>query len=473
MSELLERVRARLPRVTPKTLLGNEPVARFLVVAFFVALFAAHVILLRPVLQNGDSAVYNAQIEARDLANRSTHVGYFALGMLFNELLPFGTELNMNLMVLTFGVVGLCGVYAVARRLSGSRWAAIGSVLLALVIPSELRGMLLSEVDVVSVSLITVSYAAFLGEAPLIAGALFGLSVLVTPMSGPLLLVFALTVSVSGAGLKRDAARHALALVKFGAAALAVYVPVVFTHYHDYVYGSRGLLHAPRYPLGIAKQLAHSWAFIRAEAGVGLLFYGVGACACLAGRRAWRAGQPVPALLLSVVVMAIVGDRVGNVPVQLPNLVLFATLPSVALVAHPWALRVGALLVLAGCVWTARSSYPLVLSEIEEQERVRQLCIDIREQSRPRSPVLVGLGGWDRSKAHERYASSRTQPAKALEWRDFVRHQPDWLQSPAVSQIWFFRRVNKRQLSALLTSYSLESRAAAGRSFQVLVPLTH
>ncbi|MEI9937640.1 MAG: hypothetical protein WDO69_10515 [Pseudomonadota bacterium] len=469
MKQFFGSVRAQIEHVNLRAVLGDEPAARALVIAFFVALFFAHATLLRPVVQNGDSAAYNTQIDALDLASRSTHVGYLGLGIVFNKLLPFGTDLNMNVMVLAIGVVGLIGVYAVARRLSGSRWAAVFSVLLALVLPSELRGSLLSEVDVVSVSLIALSYAWFLAEVPLVAGAVFGLSVLVTPMSGPMLTVFVLTVSLSEAGLARNASRHLLKLAKFGVAALAVYLPVVLTHYHDYVYGRRGLLNAPRLPLSLARQLAHSAVFIRDEAGITILFYALGVCACLASRRLWRFGQPVPALLLSVLLMAIVGDRVGPVPVQLPNLVLLAALPSVALVASPWALRLGSLLVFAGCLSKGLASYPRILSEIAQQDRDRSLCVEIRDQSRPRAPVLVGIIGWDRQRAYERYASSGTQSAKVLEWGAFLHRERQWLESTD-DQIWFFRHVNERQIHRLLSVYSLESRHVVGRVFQVLVP---
>jgi hypothetical protein len=37
--------------------------------------------LLQPLLQNGDSAVYNDQVDSLAIGVRTTHIGYFALGI--------------------------------------------------------------------------------------------------------------------------------------------------------------------------------------------------------------------------------------------------------------------------------------------------------------------------------------------------------------------------------------------------------
>ena len=70
----------------------------------------------------------------------------------------------------------------------------------------------------------------------------------------------------------------------------------------------------------------------------------------------------------------------------------------------------------------------------------------------------------------ERLASDRTHTAKAVDWREFTSHPKRFLDAPAEQQIWFFHRVNAHQVEPLLGAYTLESRSAAGRGFQVLVP---
>jgi len=467
-ASVFARARTWLVSVRLRPRQGKELAARAGIALLFVVLLLAHTRLLRPVLQNGDSAVYNQQIETGDFSNRTTHIGYIALGSLFNRL-PFGTDLNMNVMVLTVGVLGLAALYASARSLSGSRWAALASALLALGVPSQLRGMLLSEVDVVSASTIAISYACFLRGAPLIAGVVFGFSVLVTPISGPMLVVFLLTVSVSEHGLKASALRHTVKMAKWGAAAALVYLPIVWAHYDDYVHGGRGLLHASRAAYAWPERLARSWGFLGREGGLILPLCLVGALACLASVRIWRIGQPALALLVSVLVMSLAAERFADVPVQLPNLLLLTLLPAVALVVSPWASRVGAPLVLAVGFFTLRGNYARISAEIEGRERDRRLCVGIREQSRPRVPVLVGVSGWTPQRMFERYASADSRSPPVFDARQFAR-KVGWLAASDGYQVWFIRRVPQHQLAPLLRKYSLETRTVEARALQVLVP---
>ncbi|HEY3256964.1 MAG TPA: hypothetical protein VGJ91_23570 [Polyangiaceae bacterium] len=448
-----------------------ERFARICVAVAFLILLLLLATLLRPVLQNGDSAVYNQQIASRILRDRTTHVGYIALGIIFDTVLPFSTDMNMNVMSLTFGVAGLYAVYSAAHVLNRSRWASGLAVLLALALPSELLGMLLSEVDIVSASLVAVAYACFLNELTVIAGLVFGLSVLVTPLSGPLLSVFVLTVSVSEEGPGRGAARHFVRLVRFGTAALVVYLPPVSLYYQDYVYGSRGLLHAPRAALSLLERLTHSGAFIWQEACFLIPLYVLGTVGCFASGRGWRTGQPAIALIVSVGLMALVGERFLDVPVQLPNLVLLAILPPMMLVVSDWAMRIGSIAILAVGLFTANRSFATVREEIAAREKTRTLCMGIRDQSRPRTAVLVGLSGWSESKTFARYASlDSNHLATSLTWHDFVRDERRWVESATEHEIWFFRRINQHQVSTLLDSYVLEQRSVGPRTFQVLVP---
>ncbi len=438
---------------------------------FFVALFVAHASMLRPLLQNGDSAGYNLQIEARDLSHRTTHVGYFALGIIFNALLPFGTDLNMNAMVLGIGFMGLAAVYSTTKLLSQSRWAALASVVLALGLAAQIRGMLLSEVDGVSVAFVALAFACFQRGATLAAGLLFGFSVLVTPLSGPLVVLFLFTLAAlptARAGVVRPRLRR---LFVFAAGALLVYAPPVLIHYQDYVFGQRGLLHAPRAALSVSQRVAHSWHFILHELGFMLPLYAAGALLCLANPKLKRTRPVALALLASIGLMAVVGERFLDVPVQLPNLVLFGVLPGVALAASGRVLRIGLLLLFAVALFNTHASYVSVFSEIRAREKDRALCLAIRAESGPRAPVLVALSGWTQSRIFERYASTADQPALALEWRDFLAHQRRWLDPAEQTQIWFFRPVRAGKVARLLTRYSLESRKIGGRRLQVLVPL--
>jgi len=452
----------------PSTPLGKERLARLVIFGLFVALFVAHARLLRPVLQNGDSAVYNEQIEAGDFSHRVTHFGYFALGGLFNHL-PFGTELNMNVMVLTFGVCGLAGVYFVAQVWSGSRWLALGSVPLALGLPSALRGMLLSEVDIVAASLVVIAYALLLRNRALLAGLTFGLAVLVTPLSGPMLLVFVLTVAVVPGAFRATVLGQIRRLLKFGLAACLVYLPPILSHYTEYVYGGRGLMLAPRENYSLPERLARSWGFATHEARLVLPLCAVGAVVCLASRRIWRTGQPVIALVSSFFLMAIAGQRFSDVPVQLPNLLLLMALPPVAMAILPWGARLGLPLLAIISYLTLPGNYQRTTAEVESHDRTRRLLFGIREQSLPQLPLLVGPAGWGQKRMFERYAATGSTLAPVFEEREFFRNVPRFAADNQY-RIWFLRRAPGRQLAPLLGQFTLETRTVEGRAYQVLTP---
>ena len=439
-----------------------------MVVLCFVALFLAYANLLQPVLQNGDSAVYNQQIDDRNLSERTSHIGYFALGIVFNALLPFGTELNMNIMVLSVGFLGLAAVYLTAKLLGQSRWAALTPVVVALGLPSQVEGMLLSEVDVLSVAFVAMAFACYLRGAAMPAGALFGFAVLVTPLSGPLLVLFILTANFGNtAGNWRAPLRR---ILEFGGAAVLIYAPAVLTHYQDYVHGPRGILNAPRSAFTLSQRVAHSVHFITTELGLMLPFYVIGAALCLVSPRLKQARLPAIALLVSTILMAAVGERFVDVPVQLPNLVLLGILPAVALASSARGVGFGLLVLFALCFVKVQSSYAGVRSEIGARAREREICLSIREQSGPRVPVLVALKGWGQSRMFERLTSSREQRAITVDWRRFMRDQRGWLEPPGKYQFWFFRDVRKNQVEPLLEGYSLESRRAGPRALKVLVP---
>jgi hypothetical protein len=460
-----ERLRARL------TSLSTLPV-RSGAVLLFLVLFVAHLSLLRPLLQNGDSAVYNQQIDELDLNHRSTHVGYFTLGIVFNKLLPFGTDLNMNLMVLSVGFLGLAAVYSTTKLFSDSRLAASASVVLAFGLFSQVRGMLLSEVDGVSVAFVAMAFACFQRDAAWFAGLLFGFSVLVTPLSGPLLALFVVTAGVravvSFAALRAQVRK----LLAFGAFALLTYVPPVAILFQDYVYGPRGLLKAPRSAFSVPQRIAQSWHFVSHELGYLLPLYAAGALLCLLSPRLWRAGQPALALLVSMALMAVVGQRFSDVPVQLPNLVLFGMLPAIAFALHRPAVKVGLGLLFCACFFNVHGTYTNLSGQLRSRERDRKMCLAIRAESAPRAPVLVGLSGWDKDRIFERFTSSPGQRSTVVDWRTFVRNQRRWLEPAQQVELWFFHPVKSSQVSTLLERYSLESRTVGTRKLSVLVPRT-
>jgi hypothetical protein len=169
--------------------------------------------------------------------------------------------------------------------------------------------------------------------------------------------------------------------------------------------------------------------------------------------------------------MAVVGERFGDVPVQLPNLVLLGMLPAIAYGGSGRLLRVGLVLLFGLCFLGLQRSRAGILHDLQVRERDRDLCLAIRAASGPRAPVLVGIPGFTQSKIFERFSSTPQQPALALDWGAFVRDEQRWLEPEQRTQIWFFRRVQANQIAPLLEHYSLESKAIGARRFKVLVPL--
>src|SRR5438552_3936653 len=109
--------------------------------------------------------------------------------------------------------------------------------------------MVLSEVDILSASLIMISFALFVRRRSALAGAAFGAAMLCTPISATMLPLFVLAPPPSSSTDQRDGRAlvrvQALRVLHFGLVALVVYVPFVAAYYNAYVYGPRGLTTAP------------------------------------------------------------------------------------------------------------------------------------------------------------------------------------------------------------------------------------
>ena len=231
-----------------------------------LVLLLLHVWLVRNAIQNGDGAVYNDQIESRLVGIRTTHVGYILCGLVADRVLPFGVERSVNLMCLAFASGGGAAAFLIARSLGASRYVAAAAPLLVFAIHAYLRGAVLAEVDVVACALVLVAVASWLRGRILVAGLSFGLAMLVTPVTAMSLPMLVLTVRRER-GAPARWRTHLRDLLLFAAVSLAVYAPLVGVFWHDYWFGGRGLLHAPREPWDVGKHVARSFAFLTSSAG--------------------------------------------------------------------------------------------------------------------------------------------------------------------------------------------------------------
>jgi hypothetical protein len=443
---------------------------RWLTAGCFVLLFAAHSLLVRPVLQNGDTAVYNDQIDAHFFTGRAIHIGYFMLGALFHALLPFRTDTSMNVMALTFGVGAAYALYATSVQL-GSRMAGVSSVLFLLCVQPFVRGMLLAEVDILHTSLVVMSYALYVRRWSKAAGAVFGLAMLVTPVSAATLPLFLATFAL-GEGSRLAALRaHLLRVFWFGLCGLLVYLPFVAWTYQSYVYGGRGLTTAPRMPFNLVDQAARSLRFFALQSWPLVALYVAGFVSALGERRLWRISQPALGIGLSVAATLVLADRTSDVPVQMPNVVLGCLLAGL-LVARLAKLTRGLAFVvpLAAFAILAPPRYAATKFEIDRDDHERKLCEGIRAQSEPFQPMIVGVAGFNDTGVIERYVYGRTYVGLVLSVRQFRSRMRALQRTPESYQIWFWRNVPAAGLATLNARYELTQRQVEGATFRVLVP---
>jgi hypothetical protein len=444
----------------------------WLVAAAVLVLFAAHATMLRAVVQNGDTAVYNEQIEAHNFDSCTVHIGYMLLGSVFHALLPLQTDLGMNVMALVFGISALFAVYVTGVRL-GSRVAGVSAVAFLLCVAEFVRAMLLAEVDILEVSLVTLSFALYLHGRERLAGVLFGVAMLVTPLSATTLPLFVCTFALDGRGPRAALGAHLRRVFWFALCSLAVYVPVVAWHFYGYVYGPRSLTTALRLHFSLARQATRSWKSVTGGSWAVAALYLAGILSALTDRRIWRLGQLGLAVVLSVVVTLVAGDRTFDVPVQLPNVVVLCILAG--LFVHRLAavrrFAIGKLawaLPLAALVFMAPEGYVANQSEIADDVHLRDLYRSMVAQSQPLGLVLVGPSGFMRTHVFKRYAAS--PGALMLSAREFYPSIRARRRAPATAEIWFWPNVSRAKLAPLKARYRLTSLTAGDRKFQVLLP---
>jgi hypothetical protein len=427
-----------------------------------VLLLLSHSWLLGQAIQNGDGAVYNDQIEQRIVAMRTTHVGYMLLGILTNTMLPFDVERNMNIMCLAFAAVGGAALFRISQSLGASRAVAAIAPLLALAIPAYLRGAVLAEVDVVACSLILVAIALWLRGHVAAAGGAFGVGMLVTPITALSLPILIFTPRLQR-GAPGRAATHLRDVALFGGVALACYLPLVGFFWHDYWYGGRGLLHAPREPWNVHQHIARSIAFLVSSATQWLW---LALAATLAG---FVSGAPLSVgVAVALVVTASVGERFLDVPVQLPQLCVLATFAVVVVGRLPTRrLRWSALLTM--WIATAWPTYVKVADEVRQDVDNRDTYRAMAEET-PRM-ILAGVpDSWDDGLRFERIVYRRTKLGLGMSFRDLrnssraiVERRPDYA-------IWLVGTAPPGLMAPFVRSWRQERRTVRGREYEVWLP---
>ncbi|MFT3925178.1 MAG: hypothetical protein QM778_21760 [Myxococcales bacterium] len=436
--------------------------------ACLVALAAllVNLFLLHSVVQNGDAAVYNQQIESGDLGGRTTHVGYMTLGFLFNAISPFDVDLTMNLFALLCASLGAAAIYVITWRLSDhERWALV-SVPLLFSVGAYLRGAVLGEVDVPACALVLCSVALAICGRKAWAGAVFGVAMLTTPVVATCLPMplGALAFGVLQSGRERWVRRLCLEVLWFGLAALAVYVPAVLLVWQDYVHGGRGLLRAGRNPFDLEVQVLRSARFVRDQTSY---WCALGLAGVLAGFFDARSRGLSLGVLLALVATTIGADRFLDVPVQLPQVCLLACFAVLVLVRLEQRVRcVAVAVILPLSLWPSYGGVRHEVSQLVEQRA------DYRAMAQMTPHMLAaGFGdSWDPVLKFEHGVYGKTGLGFGYTWGGLMANGSRLRRDFPDYAIWAVSRPPERAFSGFAQSHQRERRKLNGRLYEVWIP---
>jgi hypothetical protein len=286
---------------------------------------------------------------------------------------------------------------------------------------------------------------------------------LVTPLCALCLPVFVFTNWSRERGL-RALLGHGLNLVIFGLVALAVYAPFILHFWHDYWEGGRGLLHAPRQPWDASEQAMRSVRFFSSTA---LPWLGLGFAGMLS--TITRRNSVAVGTLLAAAVAAVWGERFLDVPVQLPQLCLFAIMAVLVVDQIPNKKVVAWVFV---AIW-AIASLPNYLDqrdEIREKVRLAEAYRAMAAQT-PRL-MVIGLGdSWIDGLQFERIVYHHTKLGLGLDFRQFGGSSRSIAQTRKDYAIWLMAPSSPGLMNPLTRNWRPESRSILGRRYEVWLPL--
>jgi len=264
-------------------------------------LFAA---LAPNALETGDAATYAQSIATGNLGETTIHLGYYLLGIVVTPLIPLPADRSLNIVSAACGGLSVLSIFLIAHLISGKKHVALVATLLLLTHDMFIRHALYAEVYLPQTSFLLLAILLWLRNRPILTGAAFAMSVLITPSA-----VFAVPCLV----ILRPQ-RRALSLMGLTAAALLVIA--ILPNYQDFFFGPRNLLRASR--------AAFSPIHALNKEGVELLFgffASLPLITCGIVAAAVRPRFRVPGLAVASLwlVSLLLGERFTDVPVQLPT----------------------------------------------------------------------------------------------------------------------------------------------------------
>ncbi len=255
-------------------------------------------------LETGDAALYAQSIARGDLGETTIHLGYYVLGIVLSPLLPLPAERSLNVISAACGGLSVLSIFLIVYLISRRNHSASVAVLLLLTQDMFIRHALYAEVYLPHTSFLLLAILLWLRNRPILTGAAFAMSVLITPSA-----VFAAPCFVI---LRPD--RRAVSLM--GLTVVALFVLAILPNYEDYFFGPRGLLKASRAAFSPIDRLH--------KESVELLFGFFATLPLIAAGMVAAVVRPrfrVPGLAVALLwlVSFLLGERFSDVPVQLPT----------------------------------------------------------------------------------------------------------------------------------------------------------
>ncbi len=258
-------------------------------------------------LINGDAAVYVQQMEEQNFSPRSIHLGYYLLGYLAIKALPLPSDHAVNILNGFLGALSVALMYLMAYTIIGTHTTAILASVFLLTNSIFVINSVYAEVYVPRTFFLLTATYFWLLNRPLITATSLAFSFLISPSS-----IFALPLFVAIRPRWKP-------LLKFGITILMIVIIALLPRYNDYLFGGRGLLRATGEP--VALRMATDKEYREVYEGFFLYIPFI-----LAGIvRIWTA-KHLRSLGIGILALwffsFIIGERFGDVPVQLPTYAL-------------------------------------------------------------------------------------------------------------------------------------------------------
>ena len=254
-------------------------------------------------LPNGDAALYLQQILALDISQRTTHIGYYLVGIPFIHFLPFEPDYSLHLMSCLCGALCASLLFAITAFITRSRFISLLACFILVTTNVFAHNAVFAEVYMPQLLFFLLALHLLQRNSPIAGGASYALSFLITPSA------------LFGLAMLFPFRRNKKQLPRFIAAFLLLTIIIVVPHLSDYVSGGRGLLKASHAAMSADKAFVKEYR----EFFAGILWYLPFLLAgCIDFMKNKMTRDWGIALFSMWLITFAAGERFGDVPVQLP-----------------------------------------------------------------------------------------------------------------------------------------------------------